>query len=120
MIWAGRVALGLISAPRASHCESNRLSSRHYTSTSANNGNAGGVRAAKAAVHKWDTVRSTLLRDFIAESLYARTESYFTEAAPVHDLEAPLPFRSMWGFWAYRVRNICLIYDLNYRNRGVI
>jgi hypothetical protein len=38
-----------------------------------------------------------LMRDFVANHLYRKTESYFTQSAPVHYMQTPLDFRSMWG-----------------------
>jgi hypothetical protein len=44
------------------------------------------------------------LREFIADSLYKRTESYFSSNAPVGYLKEPLDFNNMFGAYAYRVR----------------
>lgn len=45
------------------------------------------------------------MRDFVADHLYRKTESYFTQSAPVHFLQTPLDFRSMWGQSDYQVRS---------------
>jgi len=46
------------------------------------------------------------MRDFVADHLYRKTESYFTQSAPVHFLQTPLDFRSMWGQSDYQVRSL--------------
>lgn len=45
------------------------------------------------------------MREFVADHLYRKTESYFTQSAPVHFLQTPLDFRSMWGQSDYQVRS---------------
>lgn len=43
------------------------------------------------------------MRDFVADHLFRKTESYFTQGAPVHFLKTPFDFRSMWGQSDYQV-----------------
>ena len=49
------------------------------------------------------------MRDFVADHLYRKTESYFTQSAPVHFLQTPLDFRSMWGQSDYQVRSVSCV-----------